>query len=122
MVVRTARPARRHAGNLLATDDGRLCYLDFGMMSYLEERQRVSIIEAVVHLVNRDFEALADLYVRMGFIKAGTDVKPIVRGLQDALPDVLDAPVSELNVKNVASRLGVISVSFTPSTRRVSIF
>ena len=92
-----------HAGNLLATDDGRLCYLDFGMMSYLEERQRVSIIEAVVHLVNRDFEALADLYVRMGFIKAGTDVKPIVRGLQDALPDVLDAPVSELNVKNVAS-------------------
>ena len=81
-----------HAGNLLATDDGRLCYLDFGMMSYLEERQRVSIIEAVVHLVNRDFEALADLYVRMGFIKAGTDVKPIVRGLQDALPDVLDAP------------------------------
>ena len=100
-----------HAGNLLATDDGRLCYLDFGMMSYLEERQRVSIIEAVVHLVNRDFEALADLYVRMGFIKAGTDVKPIVRGLQDALPDVLDAPVSELNVKNVASRLGAISAS-----------
>jgi hypothetical protein len=98
---RDARPTRRHAGNLLATDDGRLCYLDFGMMSYLEERQRVSIIEAVVHLVNRDFEALADLYVRMGFIKAGTDVKPIVRGLQDALPDVLDAPVSELNVKNV---------------------
>ena len=53
---------------------------------------------------------LADLYVRMGFIKAGTDVKPIVRGLQDALPDVLDAPVSELNVKNVASRLGDDSV------------
>ena len=26
-----------------------------------------------------------------------------------ALPDVLDAPVSELNVKNVASRLGAIS-------------
>ena len=100
------------AGNLLATDDGRLCYLDFGMMSYLEERQRVSIIEAVVHLVNRDFEALADLYVRMGFIKAGTDVKPIVRGLQDALPDVLDAPVSELNVKNVASRLGDVMYTF----------
>ena len=99
-----------HAGNLLATDDGRLCYLDFGMMSYLEEDS--AIIEAVVHLVNRDFEALADLYVRMGFIKAGTDVKPIVRGLQDTLPDVLDAPVSELNVKSVASRLGDVMYTF----------
>lgn len=34
-------------GNLLATKDGRLCYLDFGMMSYLETNQRYSIIEAV---------------------------------------------------------------------------
>ena len=42
-------------------------------MSYLEESQRLSIIEAVVHLVNRDFEALADLYERMGFIAKGTD-------------------------------------------------
>ena len=101
-----------HAGNLLATKDNRLCYLDFGMMSYLEERQRVSIIEAIVHLVNRDFEALADLYVRMGFIKQGTNVEPIVRGLRDALPDVLDAPVSELNVKNIAAKLGDVMYTF----------
>ena len=47
---------------------GKLCYLDFGMVSYVESSQRLSIIEAVVHLVNRDFVSLANLYVRMGFI------------------------------------------------------
>jgi predicted unusual protein kinase regulating ubiquinone biosynthesis (AarF/ABC1/UbiB family) len=57
-----------HAGNLLAMSDGKLCYLDFGMMSYVEPSQRYSIIEAVVHMVNRDFVALANLYKRMGFI------------------------------------------------------
>lgn len=41
-----------HAGNLLATADGKLCYLDFGMMSYVESNQRYSIIEAVIHLVS----------------------------------------------------------------------
>ncbi|KAJ8612860.1 hypothetical protein CTAYLR_002033 [Chrysophaeum taylorii] len=101
-----------HAGNLLATEDGRLCYLDFGMMSYLEENQRLSIIEAVVHLVNRDFDALADLYVRMGFIASDVDVRPIVDGLAAALPDVLDASVAELNVKNVVSRLGDVMYTF----------
>ncbi|KAH8062890.1 hypothetical protein JL720_13134 [Aureococcus anophagefferens] len=65
-----------HAGNLLATADGQLCYLDFGMMSYLDRRQRVSIIEAVVHLVNRDFEALAALYERMGFIPRARTSSP----------------------------------------------
>mmetsp|Transcript_21397 Transcript_21397/g.67123 ORF Transcript_21397/g.67123 Transcript_21397/m.67123 type:complete len:788 (-) Transcript_21397:199-2562(-) len=101
-----------HAGNLLATRDGQLCYLDFGMMSYLEESQRLSIIEAVVHLVNRDFEALAKLYVRMGFIADDVDVRPIVDGLAAALPDVLDASVAELNVGNVVARLGDVMYTF----------
>jgi predicted unusual protein kinase regulating ubiquinone biosynthesis (AarF/ABC1/UbiB family) len=38
------------------------------MVSYVEAPQRYSIIEAVVHLVNRDFVSLAELYRRMGFI------------------------------------------------------
>lgn len=40
---------------------GKLCYLDFGMVSYVEASQRYSIIEAVVHLVNRDFASLSAL-------------------------------------------------------------
>jgi predicted unusual protein kinase regulating ubiquinone biosynthesis (AarF/ABC1/UbiB family) len=44
-----------HAGNLLATPDGKLCYLDFGMMSYVESNQRYGIIEAVIHLVRPPF-------------------------------------------------------------------
>lgn len=34
----------------------------------MEASQRYGIIEAVIHLVNRDFVALADLYKRLGFI------------------------------------------------------
>jgi aarF domain-containing kinase len=41
-----------------------------------------SIIEAVVHLVNRDFVALAELYRRMGFIPANVDTAPIVAALE----------------------------------------
>lgn len=37
-------------------------------VSYVESKQRYGIIEAVIHLVNRDFVALADLYKRLGFI------------------------------------------------------
>ena len=59
---------------------GKLCYLDFGMVSYVESSQRYSIIEAVVHLVNRDFVSLAELYRRMGFIPLDVDTAPIVLG------------------------------------------
>jgi predicted unusual protein kinase regulating ubiquinone biosynthesis (AarF/ABC1/UbiB family) len=67
-----------HPGNLLAMPDGRLAYLDFGMMSNIKPYQRYGLIEAVVHLVNRDFESLAQDYVNLEFLKPDTDLRPIV--------------------------------------------
>jgi len=101
-----------HAGNLLACPDGRLCYLDFGMMSYASKAQRNGFLLAVVHIVNRDWNELVRLYQRLGFIPAGTDLKPIEQGLEDALPDVLNADVSELNFKNVIGKLGDIMYTY----------
>ncbi|KAJ1494064.1 ABC1 family-domain-containing protein, partial [Baffinella frigidus] len=97
-----------HGGNLLATPDGRLVYLDFGMMSKVDTYQRYGILEAVIHLVNRDFEALSKLYVRLGFIPPDTDLRPIQRALEDALPDVLGASVETFNIANVIGELGDI--------------
>lgn len=101
-----------HAGNLLAMSNGKLCYLDFGMVSYVESSQRYSIIEAVVHMVNRDFVALTELYRRMGFIPQDVDTKPIIQALEKALPDVLNAPVGDFNFKNVISKLGDVMYKF----------
>lgn len=95
-----------HAGNLLACPDGRLCYLDFGMMSYADRAQRNGFLLAVVHIVNRDWAALVRVYQKLGFIPEGTDVKPIEIALENALPDVLSADISELNFKNVINKLG----------------
>ena len=52
------------------------------MVSYVKPAQRYSIIEAVVHMVNRDFWALAGLYKRMGFIPHDVDIAPIVKALE----------------------------------------
>lgn len=101
-----------HAGNLLATCDGRLCYLDFGMMSYADVAQRNGFLLAIVHIVNRDWGELVRVYQRLGFIPEGTDSKPIELALEQALPDVLSADISELNFKNVVGKLGDIMYKF----------
>jgi predicted unusual protein kinase regulating ubiquinone biosynthesis (AarF/ABC1/UbiB family) len=53
-------PPDPHPGNLLASPDGTLVYLDFGMMSEAPQYARFAIISHVVHLVNR--------WARHGFI------------------------------------------------------
>ena len=98
--------------NLLACADGRLCYLDFGMMSYATLEQRNGFLLAVVHVVNRDWKALVELYQKLGFIPPDTDLTPIEVALENALPDVLNADVSELNIKNIFAKLGDIMYTY----------
>ncbi|ANV84552.1 hypothetical protein AWQ21_09245 [Picosynechococcus sp. PCC 7003] len=101
-----------HPGNLLALDDGRLAYLDFGMMSMIEPYQRYGLIEAVVHLVNRDFEALAHDYVKLDFLKSDTDLAPIIPALSTVFNNALGASVAELNFKSITDQMSGIMYEF----------
>ena len=101
-----------HPGNLLATPEGKLAYLDFGMMSQIKEYQRYGLIEAVVHLVNRDFEGLAQDYVKLEFLGPETDLTPIIPALGNVFNDALGASVSELNFKSITDQLSALMYEY----------
>lgn len=101
-----------HPGNLLAMPDGRLAYLDFGMMSNIKPYQRYGLIEAVVHLVNRDFESLAQDYVNLEFLKPDTDLRPIVPALGNVFGNALGASVAELNFKSITDQMSAMMYEF----------
>lgn len=101
-----------HPGNLLAMPDGRLAYLDFGMMSNIKPYQRYGLIEAVVHLVNRDFEALSQDYVKLEFLTPDTDLTPIVPALSGVFNNALGASVAELNFKSITDQMSEMMYEF----------
>ncbi|XP_057781177.1 protein ACTIVITY OF BC1 COMPLEX KINASE 3, chloroplastic [Salvia miltiorrhiza] len=97
-----------HPGNLLATPDGKLAFLDFGMMSETPEQARSAIIGHVVHMVNRDYEAMARDYYALDFLSPDVDVTPIVPALRSFFDDALNSTVSELNFKTIVDGLGAV--------------
>lgn len=101
-----------HPGNLLAMDDGRLAYLDFGMMSNIKPHQRYGLIEAIVHLVNRDFQGLANDYVNLEFLTPDTDLKPIIPALANVFNNALGASVAELNFKKITDEMSAMMYEF----------
>lgn len=101
-----------HPGNLLALDDGRLAYLDFGMMSMIKPYQRYGLIEAVVHLVNRDFESLATDYVKLDFLTEDTNLDPIIPALSTVFGNALGASVAELNFKSITDQMSGLMYEF----------
>lgn len=62
-----------HRGNLLATPDDKLAYIDFGMCGELPKETRTVLISAIVHFVNGEFSALANDFAKLGFLPEGSD-------------------------------------------------
>jgi len=120
-----------HAGNLLALRDGRVAFLDFGIVGRVPERIWTSLQDAAAGLAGRDFELLAKALTTMGAAESvderafAADLEALFKSLDEVQPDVLvsadgagavaatvsvdDAQVTDLllQVVNVTERNGI---------------
>jgi len=101
-----------HPGNLLALKDGRLCYLDFGMMSEVSRDSRSGLIQAVVHLVNKNFDKLSQDFVKLGFLSEEVNLEPIVPAFQDIFINAVDQGVSKMDFKSVTDDMSGVMYKF----------
>lgn len=90
-----------HPGNLFATTDGRMAYIDFGMMDQLEEQTKEVLVSAVVQLLNRDYQSVARDFVALGFLTPDVDIAPIVPALERVLGNAIDQSVGKFNFKTI---------------------
>ncbi len=102
-----------HPGNMLRGDDGSLIILDFGLMTDVSTNARLGMVEAIVHLLNRDYDLIGQDFQNLEFIAPDVDTAPIV----PALTKVFDAALAgggakSINFQEVAADLAEITFQF----------
>ena len=106
-----------HPGNLIALpgrtgDKGHLGYVDFGMMDEISQEDRLAITDSIIHLINKDYESLADDFIRLGFLRPDVDRQRIVPALQEVLAMKLANAVSDFNFKQVTDRFSELMYDY----------
>jgi predicted unusual protein kinase regulating ubiquinone biosynthesis (AarF/ABC1/UbiB family) len=101
-----------HPGNLFATLDGRMAYIDFGMMDQLSESMKETIASAVVQLINRDYEGLAKDFVNLGFLTPDTDIGPIIPALEAVLGNAIGESVGDFNFKTITDEFSELMYEY----------
>jgi predicted unusual protein kinase regulating ubiquinone biosynthesis (AarF/ABC1/UbiB family) len=106
-----------HPGNLFAlpgrTDGmGHVGYVDFGMMDSISDADRLTLTSAVVHLINRDFPALAEDFVALGFLNPKADLEPIIPALEEVLGGALVENVGNFNFKAITDRFSELMYDY----------
>ncbi len=106
-----------HPGNLFALPGrtgalGHVAYVDFGMMDSISDSDRLTLTGAVVHLINRDFTALAQDFVDLGFLNPSTDLTPIIPALEEVLGGALGDNVGSFNFKAITDRFSELMYAY----------
>lgn len=102
-----------HPGNMMRTPDGQLVILDFGLMTKITDDQKFGMIEAIAHLIHRDYDKIGEDFVNLDFIPKEVDTRPII----PALARVFDAALAgggakSINFQELASDLAEITFKF----------
>ena len=101
-----------HPGNLFATPDGRMAYIDFGMMDQLDEETKETLASAVVQLINRDYQSLARDFVNLGFLTPDIDINPIIPALEKVLGQAMGESVANFNFKTITDEFSELMYEY----------
>jgi len=101
-----------HPGNLFAMPDGRMAYIDFGMMDQLSQDAKETLVDAVVHLLNKDYSDLANDFVKLGFLTPNIDILPIVPALERVLGDAIGKNVATFNFKTITDQFSELMYEY----------
>jgi aarF domain-containing kinase len=102
-----------HPGNMIRTPDGKLAILDFGLVTKLTDDQKYGMIEAIAHLIHRDYPAIVKDFVKLGFIPDGVNLDPILPVLAKVFDQALEGGgAKNINFQELASDLAQITFDY----------
>lgn len=102
-----------HSGNLLLTNDGRLCYLDFGLLVYVPPNDRQAMMAALVHLGLGEWTRLVDDLENLRLLKPDTDKSMLAVDLKKEFLAVMADGNSDSGNPSTLQQLPLLSLQTT---------
>lgn len=109
--------ADSHPGNLRRTPDGRLCIMDWGLVTSLPPGLQVYMIEHIAHLTSKDYAQVPSDLVKLQFIPADKEDFMAEEGVAEVLGTIYGewskgGGVANIDVNGVFNQLNGLSSKY----------
>ncbi|GMH32658.1 hypothetical protein BSKO_00492 [Bryopsis sp. KO-2023] len=101
-----------HPGNLICTNDGKICFIDFGLVTEVTDDQKFALLEFITHLWLEDWSSVAGDLQKLEFLPSNTaaaefeseELKMILRKI---FGDMVHG--GGLNISGIVSELNTVA-------------
>ncbi len=103
-----------HPGNLKRTPEGKLCIMDWGLVTAVAPDLQETYIEHIAHLVSRDYDEVPGDLVKLGFVGEGMEALAQEKGVVDTLASIygewaMGGGAAKVDVAGVVTRLNSLT-------------
>lgn len=89
-----------HAGNIFAMPDGRIGFMDFGIVGRVTAEMRETMANTFLALIHKDFDRLIEQYIELGLVPEHIDFDVFRREFKSDLADFLE-PLYGITLKDL---------------------
>lgn len=101
-----------HPGNILIDPQGRIHLIDFGIMGRIDVRDRYFLGEILLALISHDYERVARLHFRAGYISADQSIDNFTRAVRAIGEPIVDQPLEKISLADLLARLFATAADF----------
>ena len=87
-----------HPGNIFVLKDGRIAFLDFGMVGCIDIETREQLSDVLVAIIHRDVKGIIEVFMSMGALEQDADVKSLSVDLTGFVESYYEIPLKELRM------------------------
>ncbi len=109
--------ADQHPGNCFVEKDGTICAIDFGIMGRLDREHRYYLADMLMGFLRRDYETVADIHFRVGFVPAHKSKPAFTQALRAIAEPIMDKPLHNISVARLLSLLFQVTETFEMETQ-----
>ncbi len=109
--------ADMHAGNVFVAPDGALVAIDFGIMGRLDRRTRDYLADMLIGFVTRDYELVAEVHFRAGYVPAGHSLMAFAQAVRSIGEPILERPLNEISIGRLLAHLFRVTEQFDMQTQ-----
>jgi ubiquinone biosynthesis protein len=109
--------ADMHPGNLFVDGEGKLIFVDFGIMGRLGPKERRFLAEILYGFITRNYQRTAEVHFEAGYVPAHHSVENFAQAIRAIGEPIHNRPADEISMAKVLMLLFEVTSLFDMRTR-----
>ncbi len=109
--------ADMHPGNILITKQGKIAFIDFGIMGYLSKKDKIYVTKILYGFIKKDYDEIAELHLLAGYVPKDTNLKDFSLACRAVIEPIFGLPVKSFSIAKMLAHLFQVTEKFGMETQ-----